>query len=92
MLYLSILAEQTITRTSIVTKTISNNLWISLKLGNKISDFLGRKTATTLKSGKKISHFLGKKHNHWEIPWKGQPECENQILFKALVILYYWKA
>ena len=39
------LAKQTITTTSVVTKTISNNLWIPLKPGNKTSHFIGKKTA-----------------------------------------------
>ena len=28
----------------------------------------------------------------WAIPWKGQPECENQVLYKTLIIWYNWKA
>ena len=31
------------------------------------------------------------KEMNWAIPWKGQPEHENQISFKTLIIWYHWK-
>ena len=47
-------------------------------------------SASILKKWSEDSLFL--KSISGAISWKGQPECENQILFQVLIIWYHWKA